>query len=71
MEVRKRNPKMTLADYDFLREHLTLAELVGAREFQGTGARAGAGSILQAWPRGRPPHTLTLSLHDALPISPP
>src|SRR3972149_4707246 len=61
MEVRKRNPKMTLADYDFLREHLTLAELVGAREFQGTGARAGAESILQLSLRGVTPNMADIS----------
>jgi len=61
MEVRKRNPKMTLADYDFLREHLTLAELVGAREFQSTAARAGAESILQLSLRGVTPNMADIS----------
>jgi putative ABC transport system permease protein len=50
--AQKTNPKMTLADYDFLRENMTLADLVGAREFQSSDARAGSERLPQVSLRG-------------------
>src|SRR3990172_1278008 len=59
--ARKTHVKMTLEDYEFLREHLTLADLVGAREFQSTPARAGAESILEVSLRGVTPNMIDIS----------
>ena len=59
--ARKTHVKMTLDDYEFLREHMTLADMIGAREFQSTSARAGAESILQVSLRGVTPNMIDIS----------
>ena len=41
LEAQKKNPKMTLEDYEYMRENMTLGDLVGAREFQQGRVRAG------------------------------
>ncbi|MBI4466973.1 MAG: ABC transporter permease, partial [Acidobacteria bacterium] len=61
VEARKRNPKMTLEDYDYLRQNLALAELVGAREFQSTTVRAGNQSMLEVSLRGVTPNMIDIS----------
>ena len=52
MAARRRNPKLTLDDYEYLRANLTLAELVGAREFQRANVRYGKQSLLEVSLRG-------------------
>ncbi|MDA2913087.1 ABC transporter permease [Acidobacteriia bacterium AH_259_A11_L15] len=52
MAARRRNPKLTLDDYEYLRENLMLAELVGAREFQRANVRYGKQNILEVSLRG-------------------
>ncbi|MEE8199611.1 MAG: ABC transporter permease [Candidatus Acidoferrales bacterium] len=52
MAARRRNPKLTLDDYEYLRENLMLAELVGAREFQRANVRYGKQSLLEVSLRG-------------------
>ncbi len=59
--AQKTNPKMTLEDYEYLREHLTLAVMVGAREFQGGGARAGNNTFPGISLRGVTPNMIDIS----------
>jgi putative ABC transport system permease protein len=61
VEAQKRNPKMGLEDYEYLREHLTLADMVGAREFQGGTARGGNESIPGVSVRGVTPNMIDIS----------
>lgn len=61
MEARKRNPKLTLDDYEYLKRNLTLAELVGAREFQRGNVRYGKESLLQISLRGVTPNMIDIT----------
>jgi len=61
LEARKTHPKMDLADYEYLREHLTLADMVGAREFQGGTARRGDEEFLGLSLRGVTPNMIDIS----------
>ncbi|HEX9765008.1 MAG TPA: ABC transporter permease [Candidatus Acidoferrales bacterium] len=59
--AQKRNPKMGLEEYEYLRENLTLADLVGAREFQQGTGRAGNETLLGVSVRGVTPNMIDIS----------
>jgi len=59
--AQKRNPKMGLEDYEYLREHLTLADMVGAREFQQGTARGGNETLPGVSVRGVTPNMIDIS----------
>ena len=61
LAARKTHPKMGLDDYEYLHEHLTLADLVGAREFQQGTARAGSEEFLGLSLRGVTPNMIDIS----------
>ncbi|MFQ5694444.1 MAG: ABC transporter permease [Terriglobia bacterium] len=61
VEARRRNPQMTIRDYQYMRDHMTLAELVGAREFRRANLRAGKQSILGVSLRGVTPNFIEIS----------
>ncbi|HSC77380.1 MAG TPA: ABC transporter permease [Candidatus Acidoferrales bacterium] len=59
--AQKTNPKMTLEDYEYIREHLTLADMVGAREFQQGTARGGNETLPGVSVRGVTPNMIDIS----------
>jgi len=61
LEAQKHNPKMTLEDYEYVRENLTLADLIGAREFQQGSARAGNEEMPGISLRGVTPNMIDIS----------
>jgi len=61
LEARKTHPKMGLEDYEYLREHLTLADMVGAREFQQGTARRADQEFLGLSLRGVTPNMIDIS----------
>jgi putative ABC transport system permease protein len=61
VRARKTHPKMGLDDYEYLREHLTLADMVGAREFQQGTARVGNEEFLGLSLRGVTPNMIGIS----------
>jgi putative ABC transport system permease protein len=61
LESQKHNPKMTLEDYEYVRENLTLADLIGAREFQQGSARAGNEEMPGISLRGVTPNMIDIS----------
>ena len=52
IEARRRNKKMTMEDLEYLREHMTLAEMVGAQDWYDKDVRAGNENIEDASVRG-------------------
>ena len=59
-EARRRNRKMTVEDYEFLRDHMTLAEQVGAQDWRLRDARAGNESLEDVMIRGATPNIIVI-----------
>ena len=60
--ARRRNPKMTVEDYEYLRERMSLAELVGAQDWrEGKSVRAGKESLEEVTVRGVTPNMIDIS----------
>ncbi|MGH9787628.1 MAG: ABC transporter permease [Candidatus Acidiferrales bacterium] len=60
LEARRRNKKITLEDYEYVRSALTLAEEVGALQGQSAGVRAGSESLDDAALRGVTPNMVNI-----------
>ncbi|MFQ5664117.1 MAG: ABC transporter permease [Terriglobia bacterium] len=60
LEARRRNKKLTLEDYEYLRERLTLAEEVGALDGRRTDVRAGNESLEDVGVRGVTPNMVDI-----------
>jgi len=56
LEAQRRNPKMTVEDMEYLQEHMTLAEYVGAQDWREKDVRAGKESIDDVGIRGTTPN---------------
>ncbi|MEE8200591.1 MAG: ABC transporter permease, partial [Candidatus Acidoferrales bacterium] len=61
LEARRRNPKMTVEDMDYLREHMTLAEAVGAQDWRLSDVRGGNTSLEDVDIRGTTPNMVDIS----------
>ncbi|HXE74909.1 MAG TPA: ABC transporter permease [Candidatus Xenobia bacterium] len=61
LEAQKKNPKMTLEDYEYIREHQTLGDLVGARDFRQGGARTRNNTFPGISLRGVTPNMIDIS----------
>jgi putative ABC transport system permease protein len=59
-EARRRNRKLTIEDYLYLREHLTLAEDVGAQDWREFDVRAGNESLEEVTIRGATPNIIDI-----------
>ncbi|MDA2913089.1 ABC transporter permease [Acidobacteriia bacterium AH_259_A11_L15] len=64
LEARRRNPKMTVEDMDYLREHMTLAEAVGAQEWRMSDVRGGNESLEDVSIRGTTPNMIDISTEN-------
>ncbi|HXE74907.1 MAG TPA: ABC transporter permease [Candidatus Xenobia bacterium] len=60
LEARRRNKKITLEDYEYVREHLTLAEEVGALDGRLASVRAGNETVEDIGLRGVTPNIVNI-----------
>jgi putative ABC transport system permease protein len=61
LEALRRNRKMSVEDYHYLREHITLAAAVGAQDWRDMDVRAGNQSIEDVSLRGTTPNMIDIS----------
>ncbi|MGI9103515.1 MAG: ABC transporter permease [Terriglobales bacterium] len=60
LEAHRRNRKLTLEDYEYVREHMTLAEDVGAQDWRLKDVRSGNEQITDVWIRGATTNIITI-----------
>ena len=59
-EARRRNRKMTVGDYEYLRDHVTLGEQVGAQDWRLMDVRGGNESLSDVTIRGATPNIIVI-----------
>ncbi len=60
LEARRHNRKMNLDDFEYLRDHMTLAEQVGAQDWRLKDARAGNNALEDVTLRGATPNIIDI-----------